>query len=74
MSDHLQYSFSTIKFHMWLFSTTGYFYAPDEKDESVLSMCTDPDDTRLFTSDTAGCVKIWEIKNYCLKAEDKVWL
>lgn len=49
----------------------GYFYAPEDKDESVLSMCTDLDDLRLFTSDTQGNVKIWDIHNYCIKAEEK---
>ncbi|XP_063446060.1 WD repeat-containing protein on Y chromosome-like isoform X2 [Mytilus trossulus] len=49
----------------------GYFYAPDDKDESVLSMCTDPDNDRLFTSDTQGNIKIWDIKNYCIKAEER---
>jgi hypothetical protein len=51
---------------------TGYFYAPEDKDESVLSMCTDLDDLRLFTSDTQGNVKIWDIYKYCIKAEEKV--
>ncbi|XP_052069658.1 WD repeat-containing protein on Y chromosome-like isoform X4 [Mytilus californianus] len=49
----------------------GYFYAPDDKDESVLSMCTDQDNDRLFTSDTQGNIKIWDIKNYCTKAEER---
>lgn len=54
------------------FIISGYFYAPDDKDESVLSMCTDPDNDRLFTSDTQGNIKIWDIKNYCIKAEERV--
>lgn len=51
----------------------GYFYAPDTPDESVLGLCADPSNDALYTGDTTGAIKVWNISGYCRHAEDKVW-
>ncbi|XP_035828989.1 WD repeat-containing protein on Y chromosome [Aplysia californica] len=45
----------------------GYFYVPNIPDESVLAMCTKPNDSLLITGDTQGVVKCWDIMDYCTK-------
>ena len=50
----------------------GYFYVPDTKDESVLAMCSDEDNTLLVTGDTKGVVKVWAIQDYCVKPGERV--
>ncbi|CAL1530117.1 unnamed protein product [Lymnaea stagnalis] len=47
----------------------GYFYAPSIQDESVLAMCTKPNDSLLITGDTQGIVRCWDIMEYCTKYE-----
>ncbi|XP_013420475.1 WD repeat-containing protein on Y chromosome isoform X3 [Lingula anatina] len=49
----------------------GSFYASDFPDESVLGMCSDPDSSILVTGDTQGHVSVWDISEYCLKAEER---
>ena len=44
---------------------TGKFYACEVADESVLGMCTSPDDSVLVTGDTVGRVTVWSIADYC---------
>ena len=44
----------------------GYFYAPDQSDESVLAMCSDPDSKFLVTGDTSGRIVVWDIISYCM--------
>nr|XP_022317228.1 WD repeat-containing protein on Y chromosome-like isoform X7 [Crassostrea virginica] len=60
--------------HWWaLFGAkheVGYFYAPDNKDESVLGLCTDPSNNTLYTGDTTGHIKAWDISGYCRHAEE----
>ena len=58
---------------VWL-SILGYFYAPDNKDESVLGLCTDPSNNTLYTGDTTGHIKAWDISGYCRHAEENVRL
>ncbi|XP_048762594.2 WD repeat-containing protein on Y chromosome-like isoform X3 [Ostrea edulis] len=61
--------------HWWaLFGAkheVGYFYAPDTPDESVLGLCADPSNDALYTGDTTGAIKVWNISGYCRHAEDK---
>lgn len=45
---------------------------PDVKDESVLAICTNPENSCLITGDTAGQVKMWDITNYCLRPTERV--
>lgn len=59
-------------FILWIFSITGYFYAPDNKDESVLGLCTDPSNDTLYSGDTTGNIKVWDISSYCRHAEERV--
>ncbi|KAK6170880.1 hypothetical protein SNE40_019170 [Patella caerulea] len=49
----------------------GYFYVPDNEDESVLTMCTPASNTILVTGDTQGNIKIWNITDYCIKPQEK---
>ncbi|ESO83983.1 hypothetical protein LOTGIDRAFT_108064, partial [Lottia gigantea] len=49
----------------------GYFYVPDNEDESVLGMCARYNDSTIVTGDTHGDIKIWNIKNYCTKPQEK---
>ncbi|XP_042318324.1 EF-hand calcium-binding domain-containing protein 8 [Sceloporus undulatus] len=44
------------------------------RDTAVCSMCTDDKDLVLFTGDSLGYIKIWDIMNYCtpFKGEDAV--
>lgn len=58
--------------YQWIFSITGYFYAPDNKDESVLGLCTDPSNDNLYSGDTTGNIKVWDISAYCRHAEERV--
>ena len=32
--------------------------------ESVLAMCTDPQNKRLICGDTAGCISVYDIRNF----------
>ncbi|XP_062601746.1 WD repeat-containing protein on Y chromosome-like isoform X1 [Saccostrea cucullata] len=61
--------------HWWaLFGAkheVGYFYAPDTKDESVLGLCTNPSNDTLYTGDTSGNIKVWDISGYCRHAEER---
>lgn len=59
-------------FILWIFSITGYFYAPDNKDESVLGLCTDLSNDALYSGDTTGNIKVWDISGYCRHAEERV--
>ncbi|GFO38221.1 WD repeat-containing protein on y chromosome-like isoform x1 [Plakobranchus ocellatus] len=45
----------------------GWFYAPSIPDESVLAMCSKPNDGLLITGDTQGMVRCWDIMDYCTK-------
>ncbi|KAK3758931.1 hypothetical protein RRG08_016011 [Elysia crispata] len=45
----------------------GYFYVPSIPDESVLAMCSKPNDGLLITGDTQGMVRCWDIMDYCTK-------
>ncbi|XP_064614731.1 WD repeat-containing protein on Y chromosome-like [Liolophura sinensis] len=49
----------------------GYFYVPDSADQSVLAMCTKPNNSILITGDTQGKVKVWDIMAYCIKPQDR---
>ncbi|KAK7469672.1 hypothetical protein BaRGS_00036301, partial [Batillaria attramentaria] len=49
----------------------GFFYAPDAPDESVLAMCSKPNNSILITGDTQGNIKIWDIMDYCVKPQDR---
>ena len=48
----------------------GYFYAPDIKDESILGMCTNSNNSLLVTGDTQGYIKVWDIMSHCVKLQD----
>ncbi|KAH9494635.1 hypothetical protein Btru_019804 [Bulinus truncatus] len=50
----------------------GYFYVPDSQDESVLAICTVPNDSLLITGDTQGVVKCWNITDYCTQHEEYI--
>jgi len=50
---------------------SGYFYAPDLADESVLGMCTNSNNSLLVTGDTQGNIKVWDIMSYCIKPQDR---
>ena len=41
------------------------------EDESVLAMCSDEQNHVLFTGDSLGFIKIWDISNYCNKTSQK---
>lgn len=43
----------------------GVFLATSKKGESILTMCTDGLNNHLITGDTAGEIRVWNIKNYC---------
>ncbi|XP_076443223.1 cilia- and flagella-associated protein 337-like isoform X3 [Babylonia areolata] len=49
----------------------GYFYAPDAADESVLAMCSKPNNSLLVTGDTQGVIKVWSIVDYCVTPQDR---
>ncbi|XP_052262965.1 WD repeat-containing protein on Y chromosome-like isoform X3 [Dreissena polymorpha] len=49
----------------------GYFYAPDQPDESILGMCTNQNNSLLVTGDTTGHIKVWDILSYCIRFQDK---
>ena len=49
---------------------SGYFYAPDAPDESVLGMCTNSNNSLLVTGDTQGYIKVWDIMSHCVKSQD----
>ena len=51
---------------------TGQFDATSHgNDESVLSMASDQFNDILFTGDSTGYVKIWDISSYCTKQNEK---
>ncbi|KAK7112140.1 cilia- and flagella-associated protein 337-like isoform X2 [Littorina saxatilis] len=50
----------------------GNFYAPEGLDESVLAMCSKPNNSLLVTGDTQGVIKVWDIMDYCVKQLDKI--
>ena len=50
----------------------GYFYAPDGPDESVLAMCSKPNNSVLITGDTQGVIKVWDIMQFCVTPSDRV--
>ncbi|BFZ18007.1 hypothetical protein BsWGS_21047 [Bradybaena similaris] len=50
----------------------GCFYVPSIADESVLAMCSTPDDSLLITGDTLGTVCCWDICKYCVKFEGSI--
>ena len=52
--------------------SAGYFYAPDEPDESVMAMCSTEDNCLLVTGDTTGTIKTWNISDYCSAQSGKV--
>ncbi|PVD39372.1 hypothetical protein C0Q70_02002 [Pomacea canaliculata] len=49
----------------------GYFYAPDLADESVLAMCSKPNNSILITGDTQGIIKVWDIMDYCVRPQER---
>ncbi|XP_052783274.1 WD repeat-containing protein on Y chromosome-like isoform X3 [Mya arenaria] len=49
----------------------GYFYAPDQGDESVLGICTNANNSLLVTGDTTGHIKVWDIMAHCTHFQDK---
>ncbi|KAL5017844.1 hypothetical protein ScPMuIL_003566 [Solemya velum] len=48
----------------------GCFYVPELADESVLGVCTGPDNNMLVTGDTQGIVQVWKISDYCVKSQE----
>ena len=54
------------------FIFAGCFYVPEIKDESVLGMCSDPDNKILITGDTQGDIAVWDISQYCTAPAEKV--
>lgn len=49
----------------------GYFYAPDQTDESVLGMCTNNNNSLLVTGDTQGNIRVWDIMEFCIRFQEK---
>ncbi|XP_022084992.1 WD repeat-containing protein on Y chromosome-like [Acanthaster planci] len=51
----------------------GCFYASNSvtKEESVLAMTTNHDDSLLITGDTIGHVYVWDVSQYCLEQTGK---
>ncbi|XP_038067567.1 WD repeat-containing protein on Y chromosome-like isoform X2 [Patiria miniata] len=51
----------------------GFFYASNSvtKEESVLAMTTNHDDSMLITGDTMGHVYVWDVGKYCLDPTGK---
>ena len=47
----------------------GEFMATSNESETVLCMTSDESNDRLMTGDTQGYIKIWSIKNFCVKQE-----
>ena len=50
----------------------GCVYLPDEADEAVLALATDSDNQVLVSGDTAGCVSVWDISDYCACVQSQV--
>ena len=50
----------------------GQFNSSHRLGESVLAMITDLNDRFLFTGDTQGYVKIWDIADYCISKKMKL--
>ena len=50
----------------------GQFYAPHQPDDSVLGLCSDPDNEVLITGDSVGQVSVWDIHDYCVGSQSEV--
>ncbi|XP_071834643.1 cilia- and flagella-associated protein 337-like isoform X2 [Apostichopus japonicus] len=49
----------------------GQFNAAQKPRESILTMATDSKNEFLFTGDTLGYVKVWDISDYCISESKK---
>lgn len=61
-----------IRFWSLLHSTglMGQFNACSVKNESVVTMTTDPTNRYLITGDSVGYIKVWDIWNYCIQRDN----
>lgn len=57
---------------LFIWFHAGQFYVPDESNKSVTGLSSDGDNCLLVTGDTTGSIKVWDISQYALSAEDEV--
>ncbi|XP_063312164.1 WD repeat-containing protein on Y chromosome-like [Pelobates fuscus] len=53
-------------------SKFGYFYVPNQMDDSVFALSSNEVNSVLVSGDTSGFIQVWDISQYALQATDQL--